>query len=140
MAQTTTTKRRIDIKTGFDCNNRCRFCVQGNKRDTFGSRATGEVKALLEEALKDADSIVFTGGEVTIRPDFFELLAHARALGYKTIQIQSNGRMFASREFCEKCKAMPDEEYRAWLDDDSGWRIKAVVIHPPVDWSNVHCD
>ncbi len=103
MAQTTTTKRRIDIKTGFDCNNRCLFCVQGNKRDLHKSRTTEEVKTLLEEAIKDADSIVFTGGEVTIRPDFFELLAHARATGYKVIQIQSNGRMFASREFCERC-------------------------------------
>jgi MoaA/NifB/PqqE/SkfB family radical SAM enzyme len=111
MAQTEVLKRRIDIKTGFDCNNRCRFCVQGNKRDQHGSRTIEDVKSVLAEARNDGDSIVFIGGEVTIRPDFFELLAHARELDYKTIQIQSNGRMFASREFCEKCIASGATEF-----------------------------
>ena len=93
---------RVDIKTGWNCNNRCQFCVQGNKRESLGNKETAEVKRLLEEARQDSDSIVFTGGEVTIRKDLVELVAHARSLGYRTIQIQTNGRVLAYRKACEE--------------------------------------
>ncbi len=92
---------RVDIKTGWMCNNRCLFCVQGNKRDLYGNKPTDEVKRLLEEARKDSDSIVFTGGEVTIRKDFLDLVRYARDLGYRVIQIQTNGRVLAYRKACE---------------------------------------
>jgi len=96
---------RIDIKGGYRCNNHCLFCVQGDKRDRYGDKATDEIKAILGKRRPDNDEVVFTGGEVTIREDFFELVRCARDLGYETIQIQSNGRMFAYREFCEKAIA-----------------------------------
>ena len=92
---------RVDIKTGWNCNNRCLFCVQGDKRSLYGNKTTEEVKKLLEEAAADADSIVFTGGEVTIRKDLPELVRYARELGFKSIQIQTNGRMLAYRQLCE---------------------------------------
>lgn len=92
---------RVDIKTGWNCNNRCLFCVQGDKRSLYGNKTTEEVKKLLEEAATDADSIVFTGGEVTIRKDLPELVRYARELGFKSIQIQTNGRMLAYRQLCE---------------------------------------
>lgn len=104
-------ERRVDIKTGFNCNNRCRFCVQGDKRYKFENRDTDDVKRLLEEARQGIDSIVFTGGEVTIRPDFMELLSHARDLKYRVIQIQTNGRMFANRSFVEECVAHGATEF-----------------------------
>lgn len=93
---------RVDIKTGWKCNNRCLFCVQGNKRDIFGNKSTDEVKKLLEEARKDSDSIVFTGGELTIRPDVVELVRYAKALGYRVIQIQTNARALAYKKLCEE--------------------------------------
>jgi MoaA/NifB/PqqE/SkfB family radical SAM enzyme len=93
---------RVDIKTGWLCNNRCKFCVQGNKREIFGNKSTEEVKKLLEEARKDSDSIVFTGGEVTIRKDLVELVSYARSLGYRIIQIQTNGRVLAYKKACKE--------------------------------------
>ncbi|MBM4354440.1 MAG: radical SAM protein [Deltaproteobacteria bacterium] len=103
--------QRVDVKTGFGCNNRCRFCVQGNKRDHFGNRTTDEVKQVLSDARKDADSIVFTGGEVTIRKDFLELVRFAKELGFSTIQVQTNGRMLAYRKFCEETVAAGANEF-----------------------------
>lgn len=102
MSEAAKTNRRVDIKAGFDCNNRCMFCVQGNKREIYGNRPLDEVKRLLCEALETSDSIVFTGGEVTIRPDFIDIVAYSREIGFKTIQIQTNGRMFANRDFCSR--------------------------------------
>ncbi|MCX7944398.1 MAG: radical SAM protein [Deltaproteobacteria bacterium] len=94
-------EKRVDVKVGFSCNNKCLFCVQGRKRYDIGDFSTKEIIKKLEEARKVADSIVFTGGEITIRKDFFELLLYAKSLKFKTIQIQTNGRMFAYKKFCE---------------------------------------
>jgi len=93
---------RIDIKVGFDCNNKCLFCVQGNKRYEYPPKTTDELKKILDDARKEADSIVFTGGEVTIRKDFPELVAYAGSLDFRLIQVQTNGRAFASKAYCEK--------------------------------------
>lgn len=102
---------RVDVKTGFNCNNRCLFCVQGKKRDLYGNKTTQEVKEVLTNARKDSDSIVFTGGEVTIRKDFLELVAFAKGLGFRIIQVQTNGRMMAYRRFCEETIAAGANEF-----------------------------
>ncbi len=91
---------RIDLKIGFQCNNLCRFCVQGDKRSRFSQPAYERLAAELEDGRRTADGVVFTGGEPTLRKDLMRLLGFARSLGYKTIQIQTNGRVFASRQFC----------------------------------------
>jgi len=92
---------RIDIKTGFFCNNYCSFCVQGDKRNIHGDKTTSLIKKELSEAVKACRSIVFTGGEPTVRKDFLELIKYARNLGFKQIQAQTNGRMFAYKKFVE---------------------------------------
>ncbi len=94
--------KKIDLKVGFTCNNKCRFCVQGNKRDKHGDFDTTTLLARLEEGRRESDQIVFTGGEATIRKDFIDLVARARSLGYAAIQIQTNGRMFSDHSFCER--------------------------------------
>jgi len=94
--------KRIDIKIGFQCNNHCLFCVQGNKREEFSDKTTKEIKKILKKTRKKHEAVVFTGGEPTIRKDFPELVGYAKDMGFKTIQIQTNGRMFAYKEFCEE--------------------------------------
>jgi MoaA/NifB/PqqE/SkfB family radical SAM enzyme len=91
---------RIDIKIGFACNNKCRFCVQGDKRDHVEAPTTETVKAELAAGRERADGVVFTGGEPTLRRDLPDLVSFARDEGYSTIQIQSNGRTFASLRYC----------------------------------------
>ncbi len=94
--------KRVDVKLGFSCNNNCIFCVQGNKRSEFADKSNAEIRKILDESRKNHDSIVFTGGEVTIRKDLPELIAYARDIGFKKIQMQTNGRMLAYDSFCQK--------------------------------------
>lgn len=94
-------EKRVDIKTGFICNNNCRFCVQAHNKFR-GNRSFKEIRKDLINARKRCNSVVLTGGEVTIRKDFFDIVKFAKKLGYKTIQIQTNGRMFSSLDFCKK--------------------------------------
>jgi len=93
--------QRVDIKLGFQCNNHCRFCVQGNKREIYPNKTTDQIKKILIKTRKKHQGVVFTGGEPTIRKDLPELVECAKKLGFKIIQIQTNGRMFAYKKFCQ---------------------------------------
>jgi len=93
--------KRLDIKTGYLCNNNCLFCVQAHNKSK-GNRTTEEIKADLKESKTRCNNIVFTGGEVTIRKDLFEIVAYASQLGYNIIQIQSNCRMLSNINFLKK--------------------------------------
>ena len=94
-------EKRADVKTGFLCNNNCRFCVQAWKKH-LGNRSTEDIKKDMVSARKTCSGVVLTGGEPTIRKDIFELVSYARDIGFKTIQIQTNGRMFAYDNFCRR--------------------------------------
>lgn len=93
--------KRIDIKVSFKCNNNCKFCVQGDKRQLVPEKDISEIKTILRENKKSYDEVVFTGGDPLIRRDIVELVAYAKGLGYVII-IQTNGRMLAYRDFCIK--------------------------------------
>jgi len=92
----------IDIKTGFQCNNNCKFCAQGNQRNFRNNFSTEQIKKILIENKTIFDNVVLTGGEITIRSDFLELVKFAKNCNYKNIFIQSNGRMFSYVDLCEK--------------------------------------
>lgn len=94
---------RVDIKIGFRCNNRCKFCVQGDKRNFLAAKDLKEIKKDLEEAFKKGKTeAVLTGGEPTLHPDFLAIVKLAKSIGFKNVQIQTNGRMFAYLDFCLK--------------------------------------
>jgi cyclic pyranopterin phosphate synthase len=76
-----------------------------------GDRSTEDCLAELRASRATCEDVVFTGAEVTIRADFLKLVAAARALGYRVIQIQTNGRMFAYRAFCEQAIAAGANEF-----------------------------
>ncbi len=94
--------KRADIKVGFRCNNNCRFCVQADKKG-WGDKTTDQIKQDLDESRKNgASGVVFTGGEPALRDDIFELLYYAKGLGFRAIQMQTNGRRFYYPDFCRK--------------------------------------
>jgi MoaA/NifB/PqqE/SkfB family radical SAM enzyme len=93
---------RVDVKTGYYCNNWCRFCVQAQNRK-YGNRTTQEIKDSLAEAKKGGvTGVVFTGGEFTIRKDALTLIKYAKSIGYNDVMLQSNGRMFSNKDYVKK--------------------------------------
>lgn len=94
--------RKIDLKIGFRCNNHCVHCVQGDQKRTLGEKTFVTLQKEINAGARTATSIVFTGGEPTIHPDFLELVRYARSRGFKRIQIQTNGRMFSYMDFSMK--------------------------------------
>ncbi len=99
-----------DVKVGYSCNNNCIHCVIANKRN-LGDRTTNEYKKEMKGARKNAEMIVITGGEPTMREDIFELVSYAKTLGFQRIFMQTNGRLFSYREFAEKMVGITGIDY-----------------------------
>lgn len=90
---------RLDLKVGFACNNLCTFCVQGDKRVRIQPRSADEMKAILRDERKNTDEVVFTGGEPTVHKDLLHVIAYAKALRYRVIQLQTNGRRLSHEPY-----------------------------------------
>jgi len=103
---------RVDLKLGFDCNNRCHFCVQGDKRSLHSPRSWDRIRHdLFFGYLRGARGLVVTGGEPTIQKRFMDVIRLARHIGYQRIQVQTNGRRFHYRPFCEAVVAAGANEF-----------------------------
>ncbi len=94
--------RRVDIRMGYRCNNNCRFCCNEKRRANEAIETEKIKEILLAWKKNDMGKVVFTGGEPTIRRDLPELISLANGLGYKAIQIITNGRMLSYENYLEK--------------------------------------
>lgn len=90
-----TAPRRLDLKLGFACNNRCLFCAQGEKRTEHPALPTERLLQELRSARPEATGLVLTGGEPTLYKPLLAVIKAARLLGYQSIQLQTNGRLLA---------------------------------------------
>lgn len=76
------------------CNSACWHCTVA---DVPAEQTRSPAQALAEivrgRREQGCDELVFMRGEPTLRPDLPKLAAAARRLGYRLIQIQTNGRM-----------------------------------------------
>lgn len=93
------------VRTGYRCNNACRFCNQGDLRAREGDRGDEDVAAAVAraaEAAGPAGVVVLAGGEVTLRSELPRWVALARERGAGRIVLQTNGRMLAYRGYAEQ--------------------------------------
>lgn len=88
---------RVDVITGWSCNSRCRFCSQGTLRDRVGVLTDDVVRQRIAQARAVGDVLVLTGGEPTLRDELPAWVAFARGLGFRRVEVQSNGRMLSYR-------------------------------------------
>ncbi|HOJ52758.1 MAG TPA: radical SAM protein [Syntrophales bacterium] len=76
------------------CNLRCIHCHATSGQAEGDELSTEEGKRLIDMLAEEDEfrTLVFTGGEPLVRPDIFELLAHAKKAGLKNI-IATNGTL-----------------------------------------------
>lgn len=99
----------LDIKLNYHCNNNCVLCCQ---QDTIKNELTmlhfDDVVAFLSENLSDECGngqpvkLVLTGGEPTLHPDLIHIVATAREMGCKTIQLQTNATRLSDNLLLEQ--------------------------------------
>ena len=94
--------KKIEIVTGFTCNNNCLFCSVGDKLRSF-DKTTEEILSDIDRAVYEKpEEINFTGGEPTIRKDILKLISYTKSNGVKKIRVTTNGRMFCYDKFTQE--------------------------------------
>jgi radical SAM protein with 4Fe4S-binding SPASM domain len=94
-----TVRKHRPLSVHFDltyrCNERCVHCYLDH--DDHGELTTGECLAVLEEIAKAGTLfLTFSGGEIFLRPDLFEILAAARRLHFD-VSLKTNA-LLVTRE------------------------------------------
>jgi len=86
----------VQFDLTYRCNERCVHCYLDH--DDHGEMTTAEVKSVLDQ-LASAGTLflIFSGGELLLRKDLFELLGYARALGFD-IKLKTNAILLGERE------------------------------------------
>ncbi len=94
--------KKTVIFTTYQCNNQCIFCINAERRNTPGE-STEKIKNEMVEARKrGATYLELIGGEFNILPDAIPMVRFAKSLGFKTIMMATNGRMFSYPDFTKK--------------------------------------
>jgi MoaA/NifB/PqqE/SkfB family radical SAM enzyme len=93
--------KKVIMNVTYKCNNRCTFCAVGTRTQVDGD--LGKQRELLVKYRKLGVALLdFDGGEPTLNPNLFALIAFARKLGYQKLNVTTNGRMCAYDEYAEK--------------------------------------
>ncbi len=96
--------KRLDANLGYICNNNCLFCYFKDRKDKRCNPTTEKIKKLLKQIRNlGITTVEMTGGEVTIRDDFLELVSFAKdELGFPNISVITNGVMFSKKDFAKE--------------------------------------
>ena len=100
--------RQVEIQLGHMCNNRCVFCVSG-QRTAMGEAFPLEVEPILarirEAHARGHRKITLLGGEPTLQPGFMDVVRECVALGFEDIVLFTNGVKTARPAFIDQIRA-----------------------------------
>jgi radical SAM protein with 4Fe4S-binding SPASM domain len=86
----------VQVDLTYRCNERCVHCYLDH--DDHGEMTTAEIKHLLDEMAEAGVFILtFSGGEIFLRKDIFELLEYARRLMF-CVKLKTNAVLIRERE------------------------------------------
>jgi AdoMet-dependent heme synthase len=86
----------VQVDLTYRCNERCVHCYLDH--DDHGEMTTAEIKHLLDEMANAGVFILtFSGGEIFVRKDFFEILEYARRLTF-CVKLKTNAVLIRERE------------------------------------------
>ena len=100
--------RQMEIQLGHMCNNRCVFCVSGQRtemREAFPLAADPILEKVREGFDQGMRKITILGGEPTIQPEFMTVVRYAVGLGFEEIVIFTNGVKTAREGFLDEILA-----------------------------------
>lgn len=96
---------RLQLRLTTRCNNGCVHCtLQDVRRLVPSDRSLEKAVAWLVWCRRQyhCDELVLLRGEVTLRSELPTICRQARRSGYTLVQVQSNGRRFADRNFARQ--------------------------------------
>jgi MoaA/NifB/PqqE/SkfB family radical SAM enzyme len=101
-------EQQVEIQLGHLCNNRCVFCVSG-QRTARGQAGVSPVEPILarirEARARGHRKITLLGGEPTLQPGFLTILEACAALGFEEVVVFTNGAKTASGKLIDQALA-----------------------------------
>ena len=88
--------RRLSLRLTANCDLDCGHCTARDLRGIADKSASRAVIALHEGRLAGCDELVILRGEAALRQDLRAILDQARRMGYRFIQLQTNGHALAT--------------------------------------------
>ena len=110
------------IEVNEACNLSCPVCFADSSTRRTGHRPLSEIEAMLDALIAsegEADLVQFSGGEPTLHPQFFDILAAAKRRPIRHLMINTNGLRIAREPgFAERlAESMPG--FEVYLQFDS---------------------
>jgi len=115
---------KLNLLVGTRCNNRCVFCLDRSGEPDDGTTATlvtsrdDAIAAMRRDRAAGGTSVAFGRLEPALDRDLPELVRAAKALGYETLQLTSNGRALSNRAWAQALV-------------DAGVNLFTVSLHAP---------
>ncbi|MFO0631653.1 MAG: radical SAM protein [Nannocystaceae bacterium] len=99
--RSSTGPQKLILNATYVCNNHCTFCAVGTRTQLDGD-PTRQREVLAAHRRRGVELLDIDGGEPTMNPELFALIRYARALGYRRINVTTNGRLCAYPEFAAR--------------------------------------
>lgn len=84
------------------CNSACPHCTVADVPATEERTAEQALAEIVEARRRGCDELVIMRGEPTLRPELPKLAAAARRIGYRLVQIQTNGRLLCYADYLDR--------------------------------------
>ena len=109
----------VSWMTTNQCNLKCVHCYQDAEEATERELTTDEAKKMIDEIARAGFKImIFSGGEPLLRPDIYELVAHAASRGLRPVFERLRTQAYSGA--CGTC------DYK---DGCGGCRARAAYYH-----------
>jgi MoaA/NifB/PqqE/SkfB family radical SAM enzyme len=93
--------KKVIMNVTYLCNNHCTFCAVGTRTQVHG-HPTRQREHLLTFRQQGVEMVDFDGGEPTLNPELIPLVRYAREIGYRRINVTTNGRLAFYEDFAKK--------------------------------------
>jgi MoaA/NifB/PqqE/SkfB family radical SAM enzyme len=93
--------RKLVMNVTYACNNHCTFCAVGTRTQLDG-HPPRQKEHLDRYRATGVEMVDFDGGEPTLNPQLIGLIRYARRIGYRRINVTTNGRMCTYESYAGK--------------------------------------
>jgi molybdenum cofactor biosynthesis enzyme MoaA len=84
------------------CNSACAHCTVADVPATEERTPEQALAEIIEARRRGCDELVIMRGEPTLRPELAKLASAARRVGYRLVQIQTNGRLLCYADYFDR--------------------------------------
>lgn len=93
--------KKVILNLTYVCNNHCTFCAVGTRTQLHG-HPERQREHLERHRAQGVTLLDIDGGEPTLHPDLIPLVRYARHLGYRKVNVTTNGRLLAYEDFAKR--------------------------------------